>query len=132
MPRTQEDVENYLNKLGRRYEPHGSTIIVSMGNGTQAAMRVAAPIISISVTIGPPPEDDARQLKLFRRLLELNARDLMHSSYGLENEQITLSAALALDNLDENELDATLSDIDVALVTHTAELIELARSSTPG
>lgn len=128
MPRTQEDVENYLIKLGRRYEPHGSTIVVSMGNGTQAVMRVAAPIVAINVAIGPVPDSEARQLKVFRRLLELNATDLMHSSYGIENGQIVLSAALALDNLDENEMDATLSDIDVALVTHTPDLIELART----
>ena len=128
MARTQEDVENYLIKLGRRYEALGDSIIVSMGNGTQAAVRVAAPIVAINVVIGPTPKDDARQLKLYRKLLELNARDLMHSAYGIENDQIVLSAALPLDNLDDNELDATLSDIDVALVTHTPDLIELARA----
>ncbi len=126
--RTQEDVENYLNKLGRRYEPHGSTIVVIVGSGTQAALRVSPPIVALNVTIGPVPTDDVRQLKLFRRLLELNATDLSHSSYGIENGQMVLSASLALDNLDINEIDATLSDIDVALVTHTPELIELARS----
>lgn len=127
MPRTQEDVENYLARLGRRYEVSGSTIIVSTGDGTQAALRLDPPIIAINVAIGPVPEGDDRQLKLFRRLLELNATDLMHASYGLENGQMILSAALALDNLDENELNATLSDIDVALVTHVPSLVELAR-----
>lgn len=127
MPRTQEDVENYLLKLGRRYETDGGTIIVSMGNGTQAALRVIPPIIAINVTIGPVPDGDDRQLRLFRRLLELNARDLMHASYGLDDGQMVLSAALALDNLDENEINATLSDMDVALVTHTPALVELAR-----
>jgi len=128
MARTQEDVENYLNKLGRRFEPHGSTIVVSVGSGTQAALRVAPPIVALNVAIGPTPKEDAVQLKLFRKLLELNATDLMHAAYGIEDGQIVLSAALALDNLDINELDATLSDVDVALVTHTPELIELARS----
>jgi len=127
MPRTQEDVENYLLKLSRRYESQGSTIVVSMGNGTQAVLRVIPPIIAISVTIGPIPDEEDRQLKLFRRLLELNATDLMHASYGIENAKMVLSAALALDNLDENEINATLSDMDVALVTHTPLLVELAR-----
>jgi len=126
--RTQEDVENYLNKLGRRFEPHGSTIIVSVGSGTQAVLRLSPPIVALNVTIGPVPKDEALQLKLFRRLLELNATDLTHSAYGVQDGQMVLSASLALDNLDMNEIDATLSDIDVALVTHTPELIELARS----
>jgi hypothetical protein len=128
MARTQEDVENYLNRLGRRFEPHGSTVVVSVGSGTQAVLRVAPPIVALNVTIGPVPADEKVQLKLYRRLLELNATDLMHASYGVENAQIVLSFALALDNLDINEIDAALSDVDVALVTHTAELIELARS----
>ena len=51
----------------------------------------------------------------------------MHASYGIENGTIVLSAALALDNLDANELEATLSDIDVALVRHTKELSHIAR-----
>ena len=126
--RTQEDVENYLNKLGRRFEPHGSTIIVSVGSGTQAVLRLSPPIVALNVTVGPVPKDEALQLKLFRRLLELNATDLTHSAYGVQDGQMVLSASLALDNLDMNEIDATLSDIDVALVTHTPELIELARS----
>lgn len=127
MPRTQEDVENYLSRLGRRFEANGSTIIVSMGNGTQAALRLIPPIIAINVAIGPVPEGADKQLKLFRRLLELNATDLMHASYGVEHGQMILSAALALDNLDENEINATLSDMDVALVTHVPALVELAR-----
>ena len=126
--RTQEDVENYLNKLGRLFEPRGSTIIVSVGSGTQAVLRVSPPIVALNVTVGPVPADEPRQLKLFRRLLELNATDLTHSAYGVQDGQMVLSASLALDNLDINEIDATLSDIDVALVTHTQELIELARS----
>ena len=67
--------------------------------------------------------DDA----MWDRLLELNASDLMYAAYGIEGDRVVLSAALPLDNLDANELDATLSDIDVALVRHTKELSHFAR-----
>lgn len=128
MPRTHEDVENYLIKLGRKYDAQGKTFLIQSGADLPViAARVAPPIVEINVTIGPAPTDEARQLNLFRRLLELNATGLMHASYGLEKGQIILTSALALDNLDENELDAALSDIDVALVSHTQELRELAR-----
>jgi hypothetical protein len=51
----------------------------------------------------------------------------MYAAYGIEGGRVVLSAALPLDNLDANELDATLSDIDVALVRHTKELAHFAR-----
>ncbi|MBK6515341.1 MAG: hypothetical protein IPG04_14765 [Polyangiaceae bacterium] len=86
------------------------------------AVRVSPPIVAVNVAIGPCPKDAKHELPTYRRLLELNATDLMHASYGIENGTIVLSAALALDNLDANELEATLSDIDVALVRHQRAL----------
>lgn len=128
MPRTHEDVENYLIKLGRKYEAQGHTFLIPAGPDLpMIAARVAPPIVAVNVAIGPVPKSEAKQLPLFRRLLQLNATDLMHASYGLEDGHIILSAALALDNLDDNELEATLSDIDLALVTHMSELRELGR-----
>ncbi len=128
MPRTFEDVENYLIKLGRKYEAQGHTFLIHSGPDLPViAARVVDPIVAVNVTIGPVPKEEAVQLKVYRRLLELNATDLMHASYGLEDGHIILSAALALENLDDNELEATLSDIDLALVGHTSELRELAR-----
>jgi hypothetical protein len=128
MPRTHEDVENYLIKLGRKYEAQGHTYLIHVGPDLpMIAARVAPPIVAVNVSIGPTPKDESKQLRLFRRLLQLNATDLMHASYGLEDGHIILSAALALENLDDNELEATLSDIDLALVRHTSELRQLAR-----
>ena len=45
---------------------------------------------------------------------------------GIEGSTIVLSAALALENLDQNELEATLSDIDLAFVSHVAKLHDIA------
>lgn len=140
MARNADDVENYLRFLGRNFDrreesgPEGSgpdaeaTFLVQAGEGTVIAVRVAPPIVAVNVAIGPAPVDDQHQLRVYRRMLELNATDLMHSAYGLERGAIVLSAALALDNLDANELDATLSDMDVALIRHTKELVEFART----
>ena len=50
-----------------------------------------------------------------RKLLELNARQLVHATYGLDDGHVVLSSALELENLDFNELQATLDEIDMAL-----------------
>jgi hypothetical protein len=127
MPRTADDVENYLLSLDRRYENDGGTLLVSSGpNLPPIAIRVVPPVVAVRVNIGPEPDDLEHRARLFRRLLQFNAEDLMHASYGIEDSTVVLSAALELENLDKNELHAVLSDIDVALARHVPELHGLA------
>ncbi|HVY48146.1 MAG TPA: CesT family type III secretion system chaperone [Minicystis sp.] len=126
MPRTAEDVENYLLQLDRRFENDAGTFLVSGSGNTPIAIRVAPPIVAIRVAIGDVPRDAAHQLKVMRRLLEYNATDLMHVSYGLDADHIVLTAALELENLDLNELEAALSDVDLALARHVPELVQAA------
>jgi hypothetical protein len=129
MPRTISDVENYLLKLGRKYESDGDTLLLrASADVPPIALRVNAPVLMATAAIGPVPTDAAHRLPVYERLLELNASDLMHASYGLDNGQIVLSAALALENLDDNELDAAIGDIDLALLQHTSELMKLSRN----
>jgi hypothetical protein len=129
MPRTREDVETYLYQLDRRFEDQNGTLLVSTGaDSPPIAIQIAAPIVVFRVSIGSVPADESHQVRLYRCLLEHNATDLMHCSYGVERGTVVLSGALALDNLDVNELEATLSDIDFALVRHVPGLFEAARS----
>ncbi len=129
MPRTREDVETYLYQLDRRFEDQHGTLLVSTGaDSPPIAVQVAPPIVVLRVTIGKVPEDDLHRLRLFEQLLLHNASDLMHASYGVAQGQVVLLGALALDNLDINELEATLSDMDLALVRHLPGLFEAARA----
>ena len=131
MPRTLEDVENYLLQLDRRFENQGGTFLVSGGEGSPPiAIRVDPPIVAVRVFIGAVPEDAEHKARLFQRLLQFNASDLMHVSYGLDGNSIVLSAALALENLDLNEIEATLSDVDLALARHVPVLYHDAADRT--
>jgi hypothetical protein len=125
MPRTAEDVENYLLQLDRRYVNDGGTYLVE-GTGATIAMRVSPPIIAFRVVIGSVPKEEAHKMRFFRQLLEYNATDLMHISYGVDGETVVLSGALELENLDLNELEAVLSDIDLALARHVPTLHQAA------
>jgi hypothetical protein len=125
MPRTAEDVENYLLQLDRRFEVDGGTLWLESA-GTTVAVRVSPPIVALRVVIGSVPTDEALRASLFRKLLEYNASDLMHISYGIDHDTVVLSGALELENLDINELEAVLSDIDLALARHVPSLREAA------
>ena len=48
--------------------------------------------------------------RLCRRLLELNATDLLHGSYGIQGNEVVLTEALELSHLDYEEFLASLAD----------------------
>lgn len=126
MCRTQQDVEAYLSRLERNFEALADgTLLVSTGrNSPPIVIRLAPPVVVLRVDIGPLPSAEA-EARVFKRLLELNARDLVHASYGIADDTIELSAALELDSLDLNELEAVLADLDLALATHVSEIRSL-------
>src|SRR5579884_408590 len=129
--RTEKDVEAYLLRLNRRFralEDKPGTFLVEMGEKTPPlVLRVEPPLVVVRVHIGdvkPGAEDGA----LFKKLLELNARQLVHAAYGLDEGSIVLSSALELENLDFNELQATLDEIDMALAQQLPGLAPKKRS----
>jgi hypothetical protein len=128
--RTEKDVEAYLLRLNRRYRSldnqPGTFLVETTGGMPPVAVRVDPPLVVVRVHIGDIAKDTA-PLTLFRRLLELNARQLVHTSYGIEDEHVVLSSALELENLDFNELQATIDEIDVVLAQQLPELARMAK-----
>ena len=124
MIQTGEDLEGYLLRLERRFErAEDGTYLLSMGaDRPLVALRVAPPLLVAQVEIGVAPVDDTTAAPLLRKLLVLNATSLVHAAYGMEGERILLSAALPLQNLDLNELEAVLADVDMALASQVPTL----------
>ncbi|HEY4013520.1 MAG TPA: CesT family type III secretion system chaperone [Polyangiaceae bacterium] len=126
--RTVNDVEAYLLRLKRQFhavEGQAGTFLVETGEGMPpVAVRVDSPLVVLRTHIGDL-KANVDPTPLFRKLLELNAEQLVHASYGLEQDHIVLSNALELENLDFNELQATLDEIDVALAEHVPVLARL-------
>jgi len=130
MATSTDDLGAYLTRLDRRFDKvDDRTFLVSFGAGNPpAALRVEPPVVLVQVVIGDAPKGSSgAALAVFRRLLELNATDLMHAAYGLEKDQIVLSAALELDTLDIGELEAVLANIDMALGQHVPGLLEMVK-----
>ncbi len=127
--RSVKDVEAYLDRMNRAFQsvPGATeTFLVSSGeNYPPVAVRVDPPLVVLRVRIGNVPE---HPLELFRKLLQLNARELVHSSYGIDDGAILLSSALELENLDYNELEAALDEIDLALAQQVPALAALSKS----
>jgi hypothetical protein len=135
MARTQEDVERFLELRGHPIEvmPDGTMLVRVAAGQPPAVVRVDPPLVLIQVNVGEVSfEDSAKAADFYRRLLELNATDLLHASYGLANNRVVLSAALPLENLDENELGAALADVSLALVEHIPSLRQMVTNKVGG
>lgn len=130
MARTHRDVEAYLGALGKTYDTvaEGTYVLGGEAGKPPIAIRLAGPVAVFRVLIGEVPRASAEaQRALFQKMLEFNANELVYASYGLENNHMVLSAALELENLDLNELEAVLADIDLALARHVPALRDLSK-----
>jgi hypothetical protein len=130
MATSTEDLAAYLTRLDRRFDRVDTrTFLVSLGaDSPPVALRVEPPVVLLQVAVGAAPSGNAKlEAALFRKLLELNATDLMHAAYGIENQQIVLGAALELDTLDIGELEAVLANVDMALAEHVPGLLEMVK-----
>lgn len=58
------------------------------------------------------------RLECFTKLLDLNARDLIHGAYALENDKIILIDTLEYDAMDYSEFRATLDAFSLAVTQH--------------
>jgi hypothetical protein len=132
--RSVNDVEAYLAKMNRRYsavdDQPGTFLVHGGDNMPPTALRVDPPLVVLRVHVGDVEGSDADSGSLFKKLLTLNARALVHTSFGLEDSRIVLVSALELENLDYNELEATLDEIDVTLAQQVASLAELSKAAS--
>jgi hypothetical protein len=131
--RSAQDVEAYLGKMNRRFssvEDQAGTFLVHGGDNMPAtAVRVDPPLVVLRVHVGDIDGDAATNGELYQKLLSINAKSLVHTSFGLEDGKIVLCSALELENLDYNELAAALDEIDVTLAQQVAKLAELSKAT---
>lgn len=121
-----QDVEALLLRLDRKCELVKDTLLIPLApEQPPVALQLRDPVLVLQLEFGAIPETEAAQLRVFRSLLELNASALVHASYALFGNTIVLGAALELISLDPNELQAVLSDFELALAEHVATLRHL-------
>jgi hypothetical protein len=124
----KEDVERFLDRLsaeGANYselEP-GLWIVKPSGElDFSVVVHYSPPVVVLRVKVMTLPTDATSLATLSRRLLELNATDLVHGSYGIEEDSIVMTEALELSHLDYEEFLAAFESITVALASHLREL----------
>jgi len=125
---TREDIEGFLDRLtaeGVTYDEIEPNLWVIRPGGNlelDVVVHYSPPVLLLRVKVMNVPEDDGRCADLNRRLLELNANDLVHGAYGIAQDSIVLAEALELEHLDYEEFLAAYESMTLALASHLREL----------
>jgi len=85
------------------------------------------PILILEQVIMKAPQDPG---DLFKRLLQMN-RNLVHGAFALDEnaELILFRDTLQLENLDRNELEASIKALSLAMAEYSPELLGFAQKS---
>ncbi len=124
---TPEEVEGFLARLateGASYtEIEPGLWAVQPGGELDMTVVVhhSPPVVVLRVKVMAIPSNGDAD-RLYRRLLELNATDLLHGSYGIQQGEIVLTEALELAHLDYEEFQASYESITLSLASHLREL----------
>ncbi|MGH7516678.1 MAG: YbjN domain-containing protein [Gemmatimonadales bacterium] len=123
---SREDVQSWLDRLEGGSldvrELEQNLWLVRTREGAEVVVHYAPPVVILRIRVMELPANEPRRSELFRQLLELNARELIHGSYGIEGDHIVLTDALELANLDFEEFEASFDSITLALATHLGAL----------
>jgi len=124
---TREDIESFLDRLGGNgatsAEVEPGLWIIKPGGALDldVVCHYSPPVVVLRMKVMDLPADGAASATLNRRLLQLNASDLVHGSYGIAQESIVLTEALELSHLDYEEFLSSYESMTLALASHLRE-----------
>ena len=123
---TREDIQSFFDRLYggnltvMEIEPN--LWLLRTPDDAEVVVHYAPPVVILRVRVMELPASEPRRGELFRQLLEYNARDLVHGSYGLEGDHVVLTDTLELENLDFNEFESSFESMTLALASHLGAL----------
>ncbi len=133
MSENLEKVKDYLNELG--FSPSSENTgeeIVIVDDEEKGIKNLIIdcedPILVLEqVIMDVPQKTDG----FFKRLLQMN-RTLVHGAFVLDEEgkKVLFRDTLQLENLDKNELEASINALSIALAENAGELIEFSKGQS--
>jgi hypothetical protein len=120
---TQNDVEIYLDDCGFPFEAVGEGLwrVESPDNNVDnIIISYEDPILLMRVKLTEIP--DTNREAFYQRLLQLNATEIPHGAFGLEENNVVLIDTLQVENLDRNELQASVDSLAFTVSQYYNEL----------
>ena len=124
---TQDDLESFLIRMDADHEEidEGMVLLRPKETGIPIVVHMSPPVILLRMKVMDLPEAQGSK-ELYQTLLELNASDVVHGAYGLEDGELILSDTLELETLDFGELQASVESMQLAASGHMDRIRSLA------
>jgi hypothetical protein len=126
---TLNDIEIYLDDCGFPFEQVSEgvwRVESSDNNVSNIIMSYEDPILLLRVNLMKIPV--ANREAFYERLLRLNATEIPHGAFGIENDIVVLIDTLQVENLDRNELQASVDSLGFTVAQYYNELKEYLNS----
>lgn len=125
---TREDLESYLLRMDLEYEEvdPGMFLVRGKNSGLPMVVHHADALLLIRMKLMDVAAPEESRLDLYRTLLQLNASDVVHGAYGIEQDELIISDTLELETLDFHELRASMESIELAAMSHMDKIRALA------
>src|SRR5512138_3309855 len=118
---TKDDIESYLIRMDVEHDEldDGLWLLKTPESAASVVLNYTPPVVVMRLKVMDLPDvGDTKLAAFYRRLLELNASDIVHGSYGIEENNIVISDALQLEDLDFSELRSSYESIVLAAASH--------------
>lgn len=125
---SETKIERYLIELKMSYRDlgDGMWLVEDDDRGLEGVVVMHAdPLVVVRVAVMKVPEE--KRLELFTKLLELNAKDLLHGAYALDGDEIVLVDTLQYETMDLGDFEAALDAVGLALSQHYPILSEFRK-----
>ena len=121
---TREDIEHYLIQMGHPHETIADNMWV-VRNEANIVISYEPPLVIFRSKLMELPKKNRQAF--FRRLLELNASEMIHGAYGIEGNHV-LIARFATERLALLE-ERSRVGLVIQVETHKAQVVQSASNS---
>jgi len=129
---TRDDLESFLIRMDMDWNEvdEGMFLVQSPSGGV--VVHLSDPVLLVRLKVMDLPNGESDLGELYRALLELNATDIVHGAYGIEDGELILTDTLELQTRDFEELQASVESLQVAASSHLGQIKLLAGADDGG
>jgi hypothetical protein len=126
-----EDLESFLIRMDAEYDEldEGMYLVRTKSEGLPIVLNYSPPLLLLRLKVMDLKEGQGSE-ELYRTLLELNANDVVHGAYGIEDGELIMSDTLELATLDFEEIQASVESIQLAASGHIGRIREIAGATS--
>ncbi len=130
--RSNEEIEAFLLQLSSDFQNVGEGMWLihdQYDHLENVVIYNDPPVITFRCKLMDLPTG-ARRAEFCEKLLRLNATEMVAGAYGIEDKSVVIVDTLQSENLDLNELQASIDGLSLAISVHYSELNQYRENST--